>query len=152
MFVLSNTIVAVPGYRITQQIYSGSKTLVYRGVREQDRQPIAIKLMRTEYPTLLEIAQFRNQYTVTKNLNFTGIVKSYSLESYHNSYALILEDFGAISLKDYVTSIETTGGALSQRTTSLQEFFHIAIAITDYLHYASCDGECRCFPMLSYFT
>ncbi|KYC39237.1 hypothetical protein WA1_31330 [Scytonema hofmannii PCC 7110] len=61
MFVLSNTVVAVPGYRITQQIYSGSKTLVYRGVREQDRQPIVIKLMRTEYPTLLEIAQFRNQ-------------------------------------------------------------------------------------------
>ncbi|GAA6617798.1 AAA family ATPase [Scytonema sp. NUACC26] len=132
MFVLSNTVV-VPGYRITQEIYSGSKTLVYRGVREEDRQPIAIKFMRNEYPTLLEIAQFRNQYTITKNLNCTGIVKSYSLESYRNSYALILEDFGAISLKDYLTNVENTGGVLSQSTMSLQEFFPIASAITSAL-------------------
>jgi serine/threonine protein kinase len=132
MFVPSNTVV-VPGYRNTQQIYSGSKTLVYRGIREEDRQSIAIKLMRHEYPTLLEIAQFRNQYTITKNFNCPSLVKSYSLESYRNSYALILEDFGAISLKDYLTNEEKTSGVLLQRTMSLQEFFPIAIAISSAL-------------------
>jgi hypothetical protein len=43
--------------------------------------------------------QFRNQYTIAKNLNFPGIIQTYSLESYRNGYALIVEDFGGISLK-----------------------------------------------------
>jgi serine/threonine protein kinase len=50
----------VIGYRITEKIYSGSKTLVYRGVREQDRQSVILKLMATEYPSFSEITQFRN--------------------------------------------------------------------------------------------
>ncbi|MUG94022.1 AAA family ATPase [Scytonema sp. UIC 10036] len=127
MLVLSNTIVAVTGYRITQQIYSGSKTLVYQGIREKDQQSVILKLMRNEYPTFHEIAQFRKQYAIAKSLNITGIVKPYSLESYRNSYVLILEDFGGLSLKDYITLVDTTHIAF------LQQFFHIAIQIASTL-------------------
>jgi serine/threonine protein kinase len=119
---------------------SGSKTLVYRGIREKDEKPVVIKMMRNEYPTLNEIAQFRNQYNITKNLNLPGIIKTYSLENYYNSYALIMEDFGGISLdwelKGYVprqncqdsssllgTNIDVT---LKTENTSLdlKRFFH----------------------------
>ncbi|WP_392532884.1 AAA family ATPase [Nostoc sp. C117] len=126
MLVLSNDILPLSGYRITEQIYSGSKTLVYRAIRKQDQKIVVIKLMRNEYPTIHEIAQFRNQYTITKNLNLKGIVKPLSLENYRNAYALVMEDFSGISLKDW-------GKRKEKDIFSLSEFFQIAIQIVSAL-------------------
>jgi predicted ATPase/signal transduction histidine kinase len=125
MSVIFNTLNNISGYRITETIYSGSKTLVYRGIREQDRKSVVIKLMRNEYPTFTEIAQFRNQYNITKNLDLPGIVKPLSLENYRNSYALVMEDFGGISLQDWQLS--------NKNPISLSEFFPLAIEITSIL-------------------
>jgi predicted ATPase/signal transduction histidine kinase len=129
MVTLVNTLYILTGYSFTEQIYSGSKTIVCRGIREQDQKSVIIKLMRNEYPTFHEIAQFRNQYTISKNLNLPGIVKPYGLESYRNGYALILEDFGGISLKD------AFGVSYEERKNPnfLDQFFHIAIEITSTL-------------------
>ncbi|GBE93121.1 trifunctional serine/threonine-protein kinase/ATP-binding protein/sensor histidine kinase [Nostoc cycadae] len=129
MLVLSEKVFSLPGYRIVEQIYCGSKTLVYRGIKEQDKQPIVIKLIRNEYPTFSEIAQFRNQYTITKNLNLPGIVQPLCLENYRNGYALIMEDFGGISLKDWGRQNKAT----QEFGITLQEFFPIAIAIASIL-------------------
>ncbi|MBH8564328.1 AAA family ATPase [Nostoc sp. CENA67] len=129
MLVLSDTIFTIPGYSITEQIYSGSKTLVYRGIRKQDQKSVIIKLLRNEYPTFNEIAQFRNQYTITKNLDHPGIVRPLSLENYRNGYALVMEDFGGISLKDW--GIENRGK--QGNGISLLDFFHIGIKIASSL-------------------
>jgi len=127
MLVLFNTLYSFPGYRITEEIYLGVKTIVCRGIREQDQKPVIIKLIRNEYPTFSEITQLRNQYTITKNLDLPGIVKPYSLENYRNGYAIVMEDFGGITLKDHIANVETLDA------TSLQQFFHIAIQIASTL-------------------
>ncbi|MEH2138100.1 ATP-binding sensor histidine kinase [Nostoc sp.] len=129
MLVVLDTLYAFPGYRITEQIYSGSKTLVFRGIREQDQKPVILKLMRNEYPTFAEITQFRNQYIITKNLDLPGIVKTYSLESYRNTYTLVMEDFGGISLQDW----RLENKEKEENFLSLNEFFPIAIKITSTL-------------------
>ncbi|MEH1821250.1 MAG: AAA family ATPase [Nostoc sp.] len=129
MLVLLDTLYSFPGYRITEQLYSGSKTLVYRGIREEDKKSVVLKLMRNEYPTFVEIAQFRNQYIITKNLDIPGIVKTYSLENYRNSYVLVMEDFGGISLQDW--RLEDKGK--KENWLSLNEFFPIAIKIASTL-------------------
>jgi serine/threonine protein kinase len=105
MLVQLDTLINLSGYRVTEQIYSGSKTLVFRGIRERDQEPVVIKLMRNEYPTFAEISQFRHQYNITKNLDLDGVVKTYSLESYRNGYALIMEDYGGISLSRHLSTI-----------------------------------------------
>jgi predicted ATPase/signal transduction histidine kinase len=129
MLALLDTLFTLTGYRFTEQIYSGSKTIVCRGIREQDQKSVIIKLMRNEYPTFYEIAQFRNQYTISKNLNLPGIVKPYGLETYRNGYALILEDFGGISLKDaFDVRYEER-----KNPNFLDQFFHIGIEITSTL-------------------
>ncbi|PAX48928.1 serine/threonine-protein kinase, partial [Brunnivagina elsteri] len=94
-----NAIVRIPGYYVTEKVYVGSKTLVYRGIREIDQTPVVIKVLRADYPTFNEVTQFRNQYTIVKELELPAVIKSYSLENYRNAYALIMEDFGGISLK-----------------------------------------------------
>ncbi|WP_392531508.1 AAA family ATPase [Nostoc sp. C117] len=129
MSVLLDTVYAFPGYRITEQIYSGSKTLVYRGIREQDQKSIVLKLMRNEYPTFAEIAQFRNQYIITKNLDLPSIVKPYGLENYRNSYILVMEDFGGISLQQWRLEEKEK----KEKTISLNDFFDIAIKIVPIL-------------------
>ncbi|MHC5822464.1 MAG: AAA family ATPase, partial [Nostoc sp.] len=134
------TQVDVPGYRIGESIYNSTRTLVYRGWREADQTPVVIKLLKSVYPTLIELAQFKNQYTIGKILNVSGIVQVYSLESCQNRLALILEDFGGVSLKEYTTfrskGLSQTG---NQENSSplhpyfLTEFLQIAIALADIL-------------------
>ncbi|WP_347239455.1 hypothetical protein [Microcoleus sp. FACHB-68] len=48
------------GYSIIEQIYSETRTLVYRGRREIDRQPVVIKVLRNEFPLFNELVHFRN--------------------------------------------------------------------------------------------
>ncbi|QLE44276.1 GAF domain-containing protein [Nostoc sp. C052] len=117
--------VSIPGYYITEELYNGSRTLVFRGYRETDSLRVVIKLLKNPYPSFSELVQFRNQYTIAKNLNLKGIIHTYSLEPYKNSYILVMEDFGGISLKDYFAN--------NNNVASLDEFLQIAISLCDIL-------------------
>ncbi|MBW4668452.1 MAG: AAA family ATPase [Cyanomargarita calcarea GSE-NOS-MK-12-04C] len=127
MVVVLDQLVQFPGYYFTEQIYLSTQTLVCRAIREEDQTSVVVKLMRNEYPSFSEIAQFRNQYLITKNLDLEGIVKPCSLENYRNGYALIMEDYGGISLKEWLTNFEIFS------TNSLEEFFHITTQIVTTL-------------------
>ncbi|MEG4417777.1 AAA family ATPase [Microcoleus sp. LAD1_D5] len=113
------------GYQILDRIYSGTRTLVYRAFRTGDQKPVAIKVLRSQYPSFSELVEFRNQYTIAKNLNLPGIIQTYSLETYQNSYALVMEDFGGISLKEWTEKRETR--------SSLMEFLQVGIDLSNIL-------------------
>jgi len=129
---MSNTLVTLPGYQTVEQIYAGTRTLVYRGIRESDSYPVAIKLLRSEFPNFNELVQFRNQYTIAKNLDLPGVVRPLCLENYRNGYALIMEDFGGISLKDYVALLAAERQEVSGKLP-IPEFLSIAIQIVSTL-------------------
>ena len=112
-------------YQISQTIYDGTRTLVYQVVCTNDQLPAVIKLLKNEYPTFSELVQFRNQYTIAKNINYSEIIKTYSLEPYENSYILVMEDFGGISLKEWVKE---------KKISCLRDFLEIAIALCNALH------------------
>ncbi|MBD2579579.1 ATP-binding sensor histidine kinase [Oscillatoria sp. FACHB-1406] len=115
---------ALPGYQLTEQLYCGSRTSVYRGIRNADGFPVIVKFLRNEYPSFSELLQFRNQYTIAKNLDFPGTVKPLALEPYRNNYALIMPDEGYISLRSFVT-----GNGLSS-----ENFLKIGIQLAEILH------------------
>jgi predicted ATPase/signal transduction histidine kinase len=124
-----------PGYSIQEQIYAGSRTVVYKGSRNADKMPVVIKFMQNEYPSFSEIIQFRNQYSIAKNLDIPGIVKTYSLETYHNGYALVME-FGGISLKEWANN-NVDRQKETRYIASLHNFLVLAIQIAtiiDQLH------------------
>ncbi|MEH2446918.1 MAG: AAA family ATPase [Nostoc sp.] len=118
------TLVTIPGYQVKEQLYNGSKTLVYRGYRETDSLRVVIKLLKNPYPSFSELVQFRNQYTIAKNLNSPLIIQTYSLKPYQNGYVLVMEDFGGISLKECGTA---------ESLLNLTEFLQIAIALCNIL-------------------
>lgn len=124
--------IVLPGYKITSQIISGVRTVIYRGIREKDEQPIVVKLLKSEYPTLEELARLRQEYTILEDVACPGIVKPYSLEKYQNGYALILEDIGGKALNM----------VLSEGKYPLTECLRIAMAIADGL------GELHKVPII----
>ncbi|MGD1809714.1 trifunctional serine/threonine-protein kinase/ATP-binding protein/sensor histidine kinase [Dapis sp. BLCC M126] len=123
---MSIIVTSLNNYEISDNIHESSRTLVYRGQNKSNFQPVIIKLLRTEFPSFNELVQFRNQYTITKNLQIEGIVKPLALERYQNSYALIMEDFGGISLDEYYQNF-------SPPTLDISQFIDIAIKITEII-------------------
>ncbi len=124
MNIAVNLGVGISGYHLTKQLYCGSRTLVYQAIRETDQHPVVIKLLNRDYPSFSELLQFRNQYTIAKNLRLPGVVEPYSLEFYCNSYAIVMEDFGGISLKEYAKA----------HSIELEEFLAIALQLADILN------------------
>ncbi|MEO1431989.1 MAG: AAA family ATPase [Cyanobacteria bacterium J06633_8] len=116
--------VYIQGYKITEEIYNGLRTIIYRAVREKDGKSVVIKLLKNPYPDFNELLQFRNQYTITKNISSPIIIKTYSLEVYQNGYALIMEDMGGISLQKYLNNLDIT---------YLEQFLQIAINLCETL-------------------
>ena len=113
----------IPGYQIFAQIYESTNSLVYRGIREFDRLPIILKLLKEELPTPAQMLRYQQEYQISKTLNLSGVVKAYSLEKYQNSLAIIFEDVGAESLILW----------REQRQITLAEFLPIAVKIVEIL-------------------
>ncbi len=136
------TTIDLLGCSIIEQIYSGSRTLVYRCIRESDavdgsalrlHTPVVIKLLRNEYPNFSELVHFRNQYTIAKNLNLPSIIKTLDLAPYKNSYVLFMEDFGGISLSTYLKGVRDE--KQTANFLSLKDFLDLSIELADILHY-----------------
>jgi predicted ATPase/GAF domain-containing protein len=115
-------------YQIVEQLYAGRRTLVYRGMRKQDGYPVIIKVLRSLFPDFNELVEFRNQYSIAKNLHLPTILRPLSLEVCGNRYALIMEDCGGIPLSSYLQREDRT-------TLPILEFLEIAIQLADTLHY-----------------
>ncbi|MGK5095334.1 AAA family ATPase [Deltaproteobacteria bacterium TL4] len=88
----------IQGFQITEQLHESDHSLVFRGIRESDRLPVILRVLKRDYPTPEEISRFKKAYELARNLELDGVIKVYSLEPYKNTFAMILEDFGGKSL------------------------------------------------------
>lgn len=113
----------LPGYTYVEPIYQGSRTLVYRAVQIETQRSVVVKMLRQEYPGSGEVVQLRNQYAIAKDLPISGIIHPLSLEPCGNGYALIMEDWGGISLERH-----------SQPPFAIAEVLAIALQLADILH------------------
>ena len=55
-------------YLVGDELYRGRSSLVYRGQRESDGEPVVLKLLRYPQPTPEQIARFRLEYEITHSL------------------------------------------------------------------------------------
>ena len=118
------------GYKIESKIQTGSRKIIYRGYDEKEQRRVIIKILKSEYPALQDIAYLRQEYRIASNLSCEGIVRCYSLEKYDRYLGLISEDFGGQSLQQFLLS----------QSIQFSEFLRIAILLTTTigkLHQAS---------------
>ncbi|MBD2743567.1 hybrid sensor histidine kinase/response regulator [Coleofasciculus sp. FACHB-1120] len=117
-------ILPLPGYELVEALHEGINTVIYRASRQLDETSTIVKAIKAEYPTLEELTRLKHEYKILENLvDIEGIVKPLALENYQNGLALILSDFGAISLKNYI----------SDCSLDLSEFLNIAIQLASTL-------------------
>ncbi len=110
------------GYEIIDQIYESSNSVVYRGRREEDNQPVIFKVLKEDCLNPAELTRYKQEYEITCNLQHQGIIKAYDLQ-HDNFLMMILEDFGGESLRNL----------LSRRDFSLVECLEISCQILDSL-------------------
>ncbi|NET06263.1 MAG: AAA family ATPase [Symploca sp. SIO2B6] len=113
----------IPGYQNLHLIYNSTHSLVYRGQREDNHQPVILKILKPDYPQPHEIARYKQEYEIGRSVSIDGVVKAYSLEKYRNTIVMVLEDFGGQSLKIL----------LNERKFNLREVLTLAIRITEIL-------------------
>src|SRR5438309_6855044 len=81
-------------YTTTAEVYQGGEAALYRGYRNADHAPVAIKVLKGDHPDARAVAKLRHEHALLKDLAIPGVVRSYGLEKDDGRLALILEDLG----------------------------------------------------------
>lgn len=91
--------IEILGYRSLELIHEGVNTVLCRAFSQATQQPVILKVLRAEHPTLEQITRLKHEYQVMANLDLPGVVRVYRLETHGHRVVLVLEDFGGRSLK-----------------------------------------------------
>jgi len=116
----------IPGYFLNNtQLYAGANTIIFSGIRNRDKTNVIIKLLRSEHPSPDDIARFKHEYEIAKEFEAEpDIVHVSGLEKHENSYAIIMENINASTLKEFLEQ---------EKKFQLKEFLEFAILITEAL-------------------
>jgi predicted ATPase/GAF domain-containing protein len=112
-----------PKHQILARIYQSANSVVYRSIREIDRQPMMLKLLKPGYPTPAELTRYKQEYEILRSLQIDGAIKAYDLQKYQNTLVMSLEDFGGESLEIWLKS----------KKFGMLEFLEVAIQLAETL-------------------
>ncbi|MCP4130785.1 MAG: AAA family ATPase [bacterium] len=96
--------IKLKGYSIRNKLYESPEIEIYKGEREEDKKPVIIKAIKTEFPAPQNIEFFEHEYKITQKAATPGMVKSHALEHVGHSKVIILDDFDGILLSEYIAS------------------------------------------------
>lgn len=123
----------ISGYDLQELIHQGTNTAIYRALSPINRQPAILKVLNTEYPTLEQITRLKHEYQITLNLDCEYAVKVDRLETHPNCLVLVLEDFGGISLKQWIARADVVESAVPRYQLPIAQFLNIAVQLAKAL-------------------
>ncbi|SEL25207.1 serine/threonine protein kinase and signal transduction histidine kinase with GAF sensor [Stigmatella aurantiaca] len=109
----------ITGYELKAQIHRSTRTLVYRARRLADGAPVVLKLLGEEYPSLEDVTRFKREYEIGRKVSGAGAVVVLGLEPVGNSWAIVMEDSEALTLR----------ALLEERRLSLEEALQWGIGL-----------------------
>lgn len=115
----------IAGYEVTELIYSGVRSLIYRGVRLADQRPVVLKTLTASRPTVGAIATLKHEYETLSRLDFSGVIKPVEWQAQAAVPILVLEDTQSQSLRDFIGH---------QGALPLTQFLTIAVQLAQILH------------------
>ena len=89
----------LPGYRITETLYTSGISTVYRARHEQ-RGDVVLKTTTSAFPRPAVVARLRRELAHSTSLDLPGVVSYLDAVEVPGSLVLVLEDFGAVSLSE----------------------------------------------------
>lgn len=114
---------ALSGYVIDEEIHENNRIRVYRGRKVQDGSSVVIKALKEEASNPVGISRLLYEYEIYWSLDVEGMIKPVGLEQEGMLFALIMEDTGAVSLREY----------MQNRGVSPEDFLDIAIQLAEIL-------------------
>ncbi len=90
------------GYSIEEQLGETLNSVTYRARSSQNNKTVIIKALKTDNPTPTEIARLKHEYELVCGLNIDGVVNILDIIDFQNGIAIALEDFGGVSLKEFL--------------------------------------------------
>lgn len=95
--------ILIPGFDIQALLFDGKHSLVFRALRESDSQPVIIKLLRHEYPTVAQVLGYRREFSIAQQLqHIEGVGNITDLEMLGSSVFLVQEDIAGESLSRHL--------------------------------------------------
>ncbi len=114
----------IAGCQIIELLSENHNSLVYRGYRLAERQPMILKMIKDPYPEPERLAAFKQEYEILRRLNIEGVSKAYRLETGEQQrLIMLLEDFGGQSL----AALKLAG------KLAIADFLKFGISITETL-------------------
>ena len=110
----------LPNYHFHEIVSESSRTITYRGIRTSDNHSIIAKQLKKLHPSEAELDWLEYEYRIVKKLKLNCIADMYGLENFGSSKVLLMEDFGAIPLGDF----------LKERQLDIETFLFIASTST----------------------
>ncbi|MEH2114201.1 AAA family ATPase [Nostoc sp.] len=98
--------IALPGFKIVTLLKAGVKAVIYRGIKVEDQCQVIIKGLHPEQCTPNNIEQLKHEYAIAQRLNPAAAVKAYALEMHQGIPYLIMEDFQARSLDQFLNQFQ----------------------------------------------
>jgi len=90
-------------FKIIEKIYESDISIIYRAVTLTDLTPVIIKTLNRDYPTPVELSQFRREYEVSQELKgIKNVWQTQSLLQIHNTLVIVGNDIEGISLKKWL--------------------------------------------------
>jgi len=115
--------ISIVGYQIIEILYESANIFTYRALKDAEQRSVIIKTIKTEYPTVEQIAQLKDEYKLLQTLNIEGILQPIALENYQNNLAIVFADFGCQPLKQF----------LNAQNFDIFIFLKIALQLTETL-------------------
>lgn len=113
------------GFQDLKKVAESQDRLIYSALRISDQKPVILKTLRSEHPSLDNIALMYHEYQIAKDLNFPGIIQIYDLIDQKNQYALVQEDMEGAPLPIFLEK---------QAVKNLSLFFKLAISMAHILN------------------
>jgi diguanylate cyclase (GGDEF)-like protein len=111
------------GYTLCETIYESRTSLVFRGQRNSDGKSFILKRLRGAHPSARELARYRHEFDLLRSLDIDHVITVDALQDEGDTLLLVLEDFGAESLKKL----------LERYRFSLDQLLDIFVTVADTL-------------------
>lgn len=87
----------LPGYTLEEKVYESTNSVVYRGVSERHG-AVYVKVLPEELPSPDRLTRMRREFRMTRALEDPRVIRALGLETLDRRLALVVEDFGGVSL------------------------------------------------------
>lgn len=117
--------ITVTGYELGERLHDSARSMVYRARRLSDDLPVVVKMLKAERLLREDLGQLKREYEILRRFDVGGVIRASALERSGVGLALVLEDFGARSLRSWAQ------GRVLPVMTALEVALRIARALRE---------------------